>query len=249
YWLPLLSGRLPDEGFSKVSFWLLFLGFNLTFLPMHLTGLLGLPRRVYTYDAGFGEPMAWLNLTSTAAGFVFASGVVAFLVSVWLGWRQGIRAAPNPWCAGTLEWALPTPPPPYNFVSVPTVAGRDPLWDEPDWGERQHDARGLLRGAPRGQRELLGTSMRDGTPELVIVVSGSTWTPFVTALVMFAALVAFMLKAWLVCVALVLAAVGCLLAWLWTTGDALVPREVDADPLMLPTQAGSVHAPGLWGTA
>ena len=203
---------------------------------------------------GFGEPMMWLNLLSTAAGFIFAFGVIAFLVSIGLAWRHGRRAEPNPWRASTLEWALPTPPPTYNFVSVPSVAGRDPLWDDPEWAARQRGAEGFLRGAPRGRRELLGTSMRDATPELVIVVSGSTWMPLVTALVMFAALVAFILKAYLVCGALVLAIVACVIAWLWTTGDALVPGEVDADGdgaqrQTLPTQAGSPDAPGLWGTA
>ncbi|MEX0900132.1 MAG: cytochrome c oxidase subunit I [Gammaproteobacteria bacterium] len=249
YWLPLLSGRLPDEGFSKVSFWLLFLGFNATFLPMHLTGLLGLPRRVYTYGEAFGPAMQWLNLVSTAAGFVFALGVVAFIVSVVLGWRHGTRAPANPWGAATLEWAMPTPPPVYNFVSIPTIASRDPLWDEPLLTERLAEGQGFLRGAPRGTREMLGTSMRAGAPELVVEISGSTWLPLGTAIALFAAIVMFMVKWYWVSGGLLLVVLALVLAWLWTTGDRLQRREIDADPLVLPTQAGSIHAPGLWGTA
>jgi cytochrome c oxidase subunit I+III len=126
YWLPHVSGRQANDGFSRMAFWLIFIGFNLAFLPMHLTGLLGMPRRAYTYSEGLGPMVQWLNLLSTAAAMVLALGVVAFCLDVWLSLRHGRRALRNPWQAGTLEWAMATPPPSWNFVSIPSVADRDP---------------------------------------------------------------------------------------------------------------------------
>ena len=104
-----------------------FLGFNLAFLPMHLTGLRGMPRRIYTYSAGMG----WntLNLITSIGSFVFAVGVVIFFANIWMSWRRGAAASANPWDGASLEWSVPSPPPPYNFAVIPTVASRHPLWE------------------------------------------------------------------------------------------------------------------------
>src|SRR5690606_7052365 len=126
---------------------------------------------------------------------------VAFAISIWLGWRHGARSPINPWRAATLEWAMPVPPPSYNFLTVPTVSSRDPLWDEPELAASLAEGRGFLPGAASGRREMMGTSLRGGAPRIVVEVSTSTWIAFAAAVVLFATLVAFFAKAyWLVAV-------------------------------------------------
>src|SRR5690554_5597657 len=125
YWLPHVSGRMPSDKLGKWGFWLTFTGFNVTFLIMHLTGLLGMPRRVYTYEAGLGWDMP--NLVSSIGSFVMAMGIAMILVDLILHFRYGRPAGSNPWNADTLEWATTTPPAAYNFASLPEVSSRHPL--------------------------------------------------------------------------------------------------------------------------
>ena len=254
YWLPHVTGRMAHDGFSRMVFWLMFIGFNLTFLPMHLTGMLGMPRRAYTYSAELGAPVQWLNLLSTAAGFLLAVGFVAFCVDVWLAWKHGRRAGRNPWNANTLEWAMPAPAPAYNFVSIPTIAGRDPMWDRPELQRELDAGEGFLAGADRGVREILGTSLRAGKPEQVIRLSDSTWIPLITALTLVFVLAFFIAGLyWLAGLSFV-GTIAALWWWLWTTGDDGAPPSIDAgvsgsQPLVLPTQSASPQSPGWWGTA
>ena len=105
----------------------MFIGFNLAFFPMHLAGLLGMPRRVYTYPAGLGWDT--LNLITSIGSFVFAAGILLFLVNLAVSLRRGASAGQS-WDAPTLEWASPSPPPPYNFAVIPIVASRHPLWED-----------------------------------------------------------------------------------------------------------------------
>ena len=122
YWLPLLTGRTTVRGLSTLAFWLVFVGFNLTFFMMHLTGLMGMPRRVYTFygDEGWN----WLNLLSSVGGFVMTIGFALLVVDLVVQLRYGRRVRRDPWGATTLEWAMPLPPPPYGFASIPHV-GRE----------------------------------------------------------------------------------------------------------------------------
>ena len=113
YWYPKATGRMMSDGLGKVSFWLVFLGFQLAFFPMHISGLLGMPRRVYTYPAGMGLKIP--NLLSSIGGGVVALGVLLFVTNLIVSLRAGITAEPNPWGAATLEWATTSPPPDYNF--------------------------------------------------------------------------------------------------------------------------------------
>ncbi len=129
YWIPKMSGRMLAEGLGKVHFWMMFAGFNLTFFPMHLVGLHGMPRRVYTYPAGLG--FEFLNQLETAGSFLLAA---SFLVFGWNLWRNvfrghGAPAPADPWNGATLEWAIPSPPQEFNFPEVPQVESRDPLWE------------------------------------------------------------------------------------------------------------------------
>jgi heme/copper-type cytochrome/quinol oxidase subunit 1 len=127
YWFPKFTGRMTDERLGWWTFWLLFVGVNVAFFPMHTLGLEGMPRRVYTYLAGTG----WgnLNLLATLGTLVMAAGVLVFLANVARSLRAGAPAGENPWDADTLEWGTSSPPPPYNFAAIPVVEGRSALWD------------------------------------------------------------------------------------------------------------------------
>jgi cytochrome c oxidase subunit 1 len=122
-----MFGKLLDEGIGKLHFWLMLIGFNLTFFPMHIVGLHGMPRRVYTYSAGLG--FETLNLIETVGSFILASSFLVFMWNVWKTARSAQRAPADPWNGATLEWAIPSPPQEFNFPEVPTVRGLDPLWD------------------------------------------------------------------------------------------------------------------------
>ncbi|MDH5824798.1 cytochrome c oxidase subunit I [Luteimonas sp. RD2P54] len=245
YWLPLVGGRMPSESLSRTAFWLVFVGFNLTFLPMHLTGLLGMPRRVYTYPAELG--IQWLNLLSTAAGFVLAVGTLGILIDAALSLRLGRRCARDPWNAGTLEWAIPQPVPQYNFASIPRAGDRYPLWADPAVAEESARTDGILGDPAAGRRELLGTGLLSATPEQVIRISHSTWLPLLAALNIAALLACFIAKLYLGAALLLAPLLALFAAWAWSTGDRHAPARIDAAPgLALPSQYAARNAPGWW---
>jgi cytochrome c oxidase subunit 1 len=127
YYYPKMFGRMLDETLGKIHFWLTFIGMNLTFFPMHFSGMLGMPRRVYTYDAGQGWEV--FNRMSTWGAYLLAVATLFFLYNFFKSRGSGVPAGPNPWGAGTLEWTIPSPPPAYNFAVLPTVTSRYPLWE------------------------------------------------------------------------------------------------------------------------
>jgi cytochrome c oxidase subunit 1 len=126
YWWPKMTGRLLDERLGKAHFWLMLVGFNMTFFPQHYLGLIGMPRRIYTYAADLN--WGFWNMVSTIGAFTIAASILIFIVNVFKTRRSGQVAGPDPWDARTLEWSIPSPPPVYNFASIPTVHGRDELW-------------------------------------------------------------------------------------------------------------------------
>jgi heme/copper-type cytochrome/quinol oxidase subunit 1 len=201
YWFPKVTGRMYHEGWAQVAFWLTFVGTALTFFPMHIVGLLGMPRRVYTYASGLGWDA--YNLAETIGAFVLTAGLVLMAANLWWSRRHGPLAGPNPFGAPTLEWATSSPPPPYNFAVIPRVASEYPVW-EPAEG-------GFL---PEGH-ETLESSVRDAQlPAAVELPHESGWPPVVAALlaVMFAlALTSHFVGAGVFAGLAGLAA----LAWLW----------------------------------
>jgi cytochrome c oxidase subunit I len=216
FWFPKVTGRLLDERLGRWNFWTMLVGFNVAFLPMHLTGLLGMPRRVYTYNAYPGWGL--LNLLTTIGSFVFAVGVLIFLVNVVKSLRAGARAMQNPWDAPTLEWSVPSPPPPYNFAVIPTVASRHPLW-ESRLGENAQLStidRGMLLDTGK---ETVATSALDAAPDMILEMPQDSFAPLVLAAGLSVLFVGLLLKAWtVVAIGTLLSAAG-LLLWLWPRRD------------------------------
>ncbi len=138
YWFPKMTGRMLNDAWGKITFWLVFLGMNLTFGPMHYLGLVGMPRRNFTFPSGMGWDF-W-NLFATVSVFLMIAGVALFAYNVWKSRHDGELAGEDPWDARTLEWAIPSPPPHYNFVEIPVVHGRDAFWEQkyPDEGHVPH---------------------------------------------------------------------------------------------------------------
>jgi cytochrome c oxidase subunit I len=140
YWFPKMSGRMCNETLGKLHFWLFLIGFHLTFDFMHIPGLLGMPRRIYTYEPGRGWD-GW-NLIVTIGVVFQAMGTTVFVINLLWSYFKGRAAGSDPWDAWTLEWSTPSPPPVYNFASIPAVRSRRPLWDlkhpaDPDWKYEQ----------------------------------------------------------------------------------------------------------------
>jgi cytochrome c oxidase subunit 1 len=128
FWFPKITGRRLTEGLGKLQFWLMFLGMNMVFFPMHILGLEGMPRRIYTYASGRGWDI-W-NLVETIGAFIIALGVATFVINFFVSVLKPASGEADPWDAHTLEWKTPSPPPAYNFAEIPSVRGRRPLWDE-----------------------------------------------------------------------------------------------------------------------
>ena len=126
YWLPKITGWKMQQGWGRVHFWLMLIGFNLTFFPMHISGLLGMPRRIYTYASGQGWEI-W-NLMSTIGAFLIATSVLVFIINFVVSASKKEAAGADPWNGASLEWATSSPPPAHNFDVVPLVKGRDALW-------------------------------------------------------------------------------------------------------------------------
>jgi len=224
FWFPKFTGKLMDERLGRWNFWTMFIGFNLGFFPMHIAGLLGMPRRIYTYSDSMGWD--WLNLITTAGSFLFGFGVLLLIYNVVKSKRHGPTAPHNPWDAPTLEWAVSSPPPPYNFAVIPVVASRHPLWeDRLDQSEddRSHIETGLVLDHGK---EALGTTTLDAEPNVILKMPRDTLVPLYLALSMTFVTAGLALVNWWV-VAIGMALTACsILAWLWPEarlGETAVP--------------------------
>jgi cytochrome c oxidase subunit 1 len=205
YWYPKITGRLMNERLGRWSFWLFFVGFNVAFFPMHLLGLRGMPRRVYTYPEGMG----WdgLNLLATAGALTIALGLLLVVVNAWRSHAHGEPAGDNPWGAATLEWATASPPPAANFDALPVVHGREPLWES--WPEPQR-----VRGIAVTQREVLVTTVLDAQPDHRVVLPSPTLWPFLSALATTVLFVGSIFTPWAVVWGAIPVAIA-LTLWFW----------------------------------
>jgi cytochrome c oxidase subunit I+III len=189
----------------------MFWGFNIGFFPMHVSGLLGMPRRVYTYNEGMGWD--WVNLVTTLGSFLFAVGVLIFLYNVVVSLKRGAPAGDNPWDAPTLEWATSSPPPPYNFAVIPTVASRHPLWED----RLGTDGRSVTTTGPvlENGREALGTTPLDAEPNIILKMPGDTLVPLLLALSMTVLTAGLALINPVVVVVGIVLIAASILIWLW----------------------------------
>jgi cytochrome c oxidase subunit 1 len=173
YWFPKFTGRTMDERLGRLSFWILFLGFNLTFFPMHWLGIIGMTRRVYTYIPGLGWDRA--NLVATSGAFLILLGGVLFIANALRSRTSGVRAGYDPWDASTLEWATDSPPAPYNFPNIPVITSRTPLWTP-------SDECAIVVGLREDRREILITDVLDAEPHHRSVQPKPSLWPMLTAL-------------------------------------------------------------------
>jgi cytochrome c oxidase subunit I+III len=205
YWFPKFTGRLLNERLGRWNFWLFFIGFNVTFFPMHLLGLWGMPRRVYTYPAemGWGD----MNLMASIGAATIAVSVLLFLVNVARSLRAGAVAGPDPWGAGTLEWSVASPPPMGNFEVIPVVHGRYPLWQPQP--EPTH-----VEGMSNEWREVLVTTVADAEPDHRLWMPSSSVWPFLSALATTVLFVGSIFTPWAVVWASVPVAVATTI-WFW----------------------------------
>ena len=204
YWYPKFTNKLLDERLGKLHFVLMLIGFNLTFGPFHVLGLQGMPRRIYTYPANRGWDL-W-NLISTIGAFIIALSIVVFLYNVRKTRRTEQDVGADPWDARTLEWSIPSPPPEYNFASVPVVAARDELWHR-KYGEDDE-------GRPV-RRELdypVVESLEDGEGKHIHMPSPSYW-PLVASLALPVICYGLIYRVWAVAIIGALWLIGAIYAW------------------------------------
>jgi cytochrome c oxidase subunit 1 len=213
YWYPKITGRMMSETLGKIGFWMIFIGFQLAFFPMHIAGLLGMPRRVYTYPAGLGLEIP--NLLSTIGAFVVGTAVVLFVVNgLWSLYRGAIASA-DPWGASSFEWATSSPPPVYNFEHIPVADSRTPLWDNA--GELP-----VVTGLRVDEKELLLTTVVAATPDLREPVPEPSLWPFIAAVASGVLFICSIFSAWAVVVGAIPGTIG-LTAWFW-------PKELKRHP-------------------
>jgi cytochrome c oxidase subunit I len=212
HWGPKMTGRLLDERLGKISFWLMFIGFNVAFFPQHFLGVLGMPRRVYTYEEGLGWDAH--NMASTIGAFMLALGVLVTIVNWFRSKKAGPVAGDNPWNGETLEWYTSSPPPHYNFVTVPAIRSREPMWDQPELREG-------AQAPPEGGRSLTGghvtlsTSLLDARPQGIVHMPHASPWPFWLSVAMTFGFFLVLVELWYLAVMAAVACVMAMIGWYW----------------------------------
>ncbi|HEX8445614.1 MAG TPA: cbb3-type cytochrome c oxidase subunit I [Sphingomonas sp.] len=209
YWYPKATGRLMSEFWGRIAFALILGGFNLGFFPMHILGLMGMPRRIYTYGPEMG--WGWLNLVATLGSVIAVAGGLVFVANAWLSRTRGVAAGADPWGGATLEWATPSPPPPHNFDATPVVAHIAPLWDDP------HNLPVMI-GMASDRRQVLVTSAIDAHPQYRQKSAGPSIWPVIAALAVTAMFIGSIFTAWAVAWGAIPIAIA-LACWFWPQRD------------------------------
>ncbi|CCD94271.1 Cytochrome c oxidase subunit 1 (Cytochrome c oxidase polypeptide I) (Cytochrome aa3 subunit 1) (Caa-3605 subunit 1) (Oxidase aa(3) subunit 1) [Bradyrhizobium sp. ORS 375] len=208
YWFPKFTGRMMSERLGRWAFGLIFIGFHATFFPMHILGLEGMPRRVYTYQPDL--PWHGLNLFASASAVVLAAGFLVFFIDVVMSARSGNLAGDNPWDAPTLEWATSSPPPAYNFAHMPVVSGAHPLWEQPG-------ALNVADGLHTDRREVLVTAITTAAPQARESSPQNSIWPLLTAIATSIMLIWSIFSPWAVVWGSIPIAIT-LIGWFWPKG-------------------------------
>ncbi|MCP3442288.1 cytochrome c oxidase subunit I [Bradyrhizobium sp. CCGUVB14] len=208
YWFPKLTGRMMSETLGQWSFWLIITGFNATFFPMHILGLEGMPRRIYTYQPDL--PWHALNVFASLSSIVLTAGFLVFFINVIQSARAGEVAPDNPWNAPTLEWATTSPPPSYNFAMIPVVNSLHPLWDS-------RDTLAVAKGLRTDRRELVVTSLNTAEPQAREASPRNSIWPLLTAIATSIMLIWSIFTPWAVVWGSIPIAIA-LIGWFWPKG-------------------------------
>jgi cytochrome c oxidase subunit I len=208
YWYPKITGRLMSERLGQWNFALAFIGFNLAFFPMHILGLLGMPRRVYTYQ----PEMGWgtLNLVVSIGALIFFLSFVVFLWNAFKSLRSGTVAGDNPWDAPTLEWATTSPPPPQNFDRIPVVTSREALWAE-------RDSLPVVAGVAVNYREVIVSTVTEARPDLRETSPQPSIWPLLSALAVGGTFLGSIFTPWAVVWGAIPVGLS-LICWFWPKG-------------------------------
>ncbi|MBP9930939.1 MAG: cbb3-type cytochrome c oxidase subunit I [Rhodoferax sp.] len=245
YWTPMINGRQLSEKVGRWVFWLNFVGVHVCFLPMHLSGLMGMPRRVDTYLPG----RAWdlPNLVSTVGAFIMAAGVLLFLVDAIRCYGRkggGEQNARNVYNGGTLEWLATGN---YGVRSIPVVNDLEPVWADPRLREDVEAGRYFLPGTATGARETLITSSSRAEPQYVQIVPGPSWWPLLAALFTAGFFLLLTVKALTLSAICGVLTVVCLMRWVWGNDRHLPQKQVDAGAgILLPTYVAGPQSHGWW---
>jgi cytochrome c oxidase subunit I len=232
YWFPKMTGRMPSETLGRIGFVLMFIGFNLTFFPMHLLGLNGMPRRIYTYlpDMGWGP----MNFAATIGAALMGAAVLTITWNAIRAMRAGAPAPDNPWHAATLEWATTSPPPPYNFHPAPLIGSRDPVWNDPK-------DMPLVIGLRSDRKEVLVTRLLDAQPDhRYHSVEPNLW-PFLAALATTALFIGSIFTPWAVVWGAIPVTIA-LIRWFWPKPDDINDETAPPEKAKPQLEAASGHA-------
>jgi len=229
YWFPKVTGRLYHERAGQASFWLTFTGMNLTFFPMHILGLLGMPRRQYTYSGGLG--WTGYNLVETLGSYVLTAGLLLVVANLVISLFRGEPAGNDPWGGDTLEWSTSSPPPPYNYAVIPRVSSPYAMWDRED---READIRDLAGPGERvleGGHETPASSTLDADLDEILEMPSQSWAPLVLAIVLAGGFTMLLTRHYIVAAVLALLALLVIAAWHWGEATARVVRRGISFPL------------------
>jgi cytochrome c oxidase subunit I+III len=246
YFFPLINGKMLSDKLGTIAFWIAFTGFNIAFLPMHLTGLRGMPRRVFTYPSGMGFDA--LNLVSTIGAFILAAGLTVVFWDLVRPKKEQPYAKRNPWHAGTLEWTQEMPGKPWGIRSIPEIDSRYPLWDQPNFLRDIDEGRFYLPDAEEGKRESILTSVIDADPQQCLRLPGPTFITLWAALTTGGFFIFGTYHWWGLALVSLAAACAVIIYWLWT-GTALIPEKTQKNVglgLTLPLYASGSESVGWW---
>ncbi|TNC48511.1 cytochrome c oxidase subunit I [Rubellimicrobium rubrum] len=247
YFLPIITGRTRFFKLGEVAFWLVVPGFHVTFLAVHLVGLLGMRRRIWTYAPEDG--WAIINLVASVGGFVTAIGFALIVVDIAVNAAVASRGRRNPWGAGTLEWATAIPSPSYNVASIPEVRGRYPLHDDPEIAVRIARGEGYLSWPTRKRRETLVVGTSRAEPLQVAVLPGNDGLPFVMAVATAVVFLAPLWDAYRTAGVALLVVIALALRWAWSNGSTRDEGPLDAGRgTSLPSAWEVPDPPGWWGS-